>query len=70
MGKSTEATVQWETQGKTIGQLIVELQSFEDQNLEVKISIDGGVSHRPISIVGNAVEDNAKVCSLEFHGQN
>jgi hypothetical protein len=42
----------WVTQGKTIRQLIQELQTFEDQDLEVQISLDEGVSHKPISIVG------------------
>lgn len=43
---------QWITKGKTISQLIEELLTFEDQNLEVRISLDGGETHRPISIVG------------------
>ena len=30
----------WITRGKTIKELIAELQSFEDQNLEVKLSLD------------------------------
>lgn len=37
--------------GKTIGQLIKELQSFEDQDLFVEISLDGGGAHRPIGLV-------------------
>ncbi len=55
----------WITRGKTIRELIRELQSFEDQDLEVRLSV--GVDHRtwPISLV-------AKVdgcCVLSFDGE-
>jgi hypothetical protein len=39
------------TRGKTIAELIDELRSFEDQNLEVRISTDDGETHKPISLV-------------------
>jgi hypothetical protein len=42
----------WVVRGKTIKQLIEELKSFENQDLEVRISIDDGKTHKPISIVG------------------
>lgn len=32
----------WITRGKTISQLIKELRTFENQNLMVEISVDGG----------------------------
>jgi hypothetical protein len=38
--------------GKTIAGLIEELKSFENQQLEVRISIDGGLTSLPISILG------------------
>ena len=41
----------WITRGKTIRQLITELQTFEDLDLEVKISIDDCENHKPISLV-------------------
>ena len=41
----------WITCGKTIRKLINELQSFEDQELEVRISLDGGTTHKPISLL-------------------
>ncbi len=41
----------WVTRGKTIRQLIQELQSIEDQDLPVRISLDYGDSHYGISIV-------------------
>ena len=42
----------WVTRGKTIKQLIKELQTFEDQELVVEISVDDGESSKPISLVG------------------
>ena len=44
----------WVACGKTIRQLIRELQSFEDQDLEVRISVDGGVTSKCISLVGKS----------------
>lgn len=41
----------WITRGKTVRQLIQELQSFENQDLEVQISIDGGENSKCISLV-------------------
>ena len=46
----------------TIPHLITALQSFENQELEVRISVDGGQTNRPISFVGN----NRGRCLLEF----
>jgi hypothetical protein len=50
---STGLTAQpdWVVRGKTIRQLINELQSFENQELFVEISLDGGDTHKPISLV-------------------
>ncbi|MNJ05317.1 hypothetical protein D3C73_1665620 [compost metagenome] len=45
---------EWTTRGKTIAQLIQELKSFEDQQMVVEISIDGGESTHPISLVGKS----------------
>tara|TARA_B100000446_G_scaffold156736_1_gene153790 strand:+ start:698 stop:904 length:207 start_codon:yes stop_codon:yes gene_type:complete len=56
---------EWFTRGKTIKQLIAELQSFENQDLEVKISIDGGDSFRCISLVGKCNENGVQFCGLE-----
>lgn len=42
----------WVTRGKTIKQLIKELQTFENQELVVEISVDDGESSKPISFVG------------------
>lgn len=43
---------EWVIQGKSIKQLIKELESFEDQNLLVEISFDVGETSKPISLVG------------------
>lgn len=37
--------------GKIIRELIVDLQSFENQDFKVEISTDSGKSRRPISMV-------------------
>ncbi|WP_248732491.1 hypothetical protein [Pseudomonas sp. MWU13-2517] len=50
----------WVTRGKTISQLIKELKTFENQNFMVEISVDGGATKKPISLVGK--EDG--VCVL------
>ncbi len=42
----------WRSVGKTIRQLIVELETFDDKDLVVEISIDGGESGKAISLVG------------------
>ena len=42
---------EWVTRGKTIRQLIAELLTFENQDAEVRISLDYGESHRCVSIV-------------------
>lgn len=44
--------IDWETRGRTIRELIAELESFENQDLPVVLSIDGGRTRSPISLVG------------------
>ena len=44
----------WTSRGKTIAGLIEELRSFEDQTLEVRISLDEGATSIPISLVTKA----------------
>ena len=41
----------WPSRGKSVAQLIEELRTFENQDMEVRISIDGGESSLPISLV-------------------
>lgn len=42
----------WERRGKTIKDLIAELHTFENKDLKVELSLDGGASSRPISLIG------------------
>lgn len=58
-------TPEWVYRGKTIRGLIQELQSFENPELEVKISIDDGETRKPISLV---VKSNGQ-CLLMFCGE-
>ena len=44
----------WTGRGKSVAELIEELRTFEDQSLEVRISIDGGNTSVPISLVTKA----------------
>jgi len=41
----------WVTKGKTIKELIEELQTFANQDMVVEISVDGGETTKPISLV-------------------
>jgi hypothetical protein len=50
----------WVTRGKTIRQLIDELKSFENQDLEIRLSLDYGETHHPISIL----EKHGECCLL------
>ncbi|WP_293268774.1 hypothetical protein [Neptunomonas sp.] len=52
----------WVTRGKTIKQLIEELKSFEDQDMEVRLSLDDGDTHACISLVTN---DDKSFCILK-----
>lgn len=49
--KDSENEPSWVTRGKTIKQLIAELQSFENQDMLVEISVDDGSTQKPISLV-------------------
>ena len=42
----------WTSRGKKVADLIKELQTFENQTLEVRISVDCGKTSMPISLVG------------------
>jgi hypothetical protein len=43
---------EWTSHSKTVAQLIKELQSFENQDLEVRISVSDGKTSVPVSLVG------------------
>jgi hypothetical protein len=46
--------VEWKSRSKTISGLIRELQSFGDQSLEVRISVDDGDTSYSISLVAKS----------------
>ncbi|MGY2199274.1 hypothetical protein [Pseudomonas gingeri] len=46
-----EKNPSWVTRGKTIRELIKELQTFDDLDIPVEISVDGGDTQKPISLV-------------------
>jgi hypothetical protein len=48
----TDQNIDWCSRGKSIAGLIAELRSFEDQSLEVRLSIDEGCTSYVISMVG------------------
>jgi len=50
------SSVEWASRGKTVADLIKELQTFENQDMEVRISTDSGDTSIPISLVGK-IED-------------
>ena len=54
MGIKSSKRPEWVERGKTIRELIQELQSFSEQDLRVEISIDGGDTCKPISLVGKS----------------
>ncbi|MGY0645929.1 MAG: hypothetical protein ACW7DN_15250 [Paraglaciecola chathamensis] len=65
MSDNVNPNPEWVTRGKTIKQLIKELQSFDNQDLEVKISIDGGKSFKSISLVGKNSGNGVQFCGLK-----
>jgi hypothetical protein len=44
----------WTNRGKSVAQLIAELRTFENQDMEARISLDGGETSFPISLVGKS----------------
>lgn len=55
----------WISCGKTIAGLIEELKTFENQQLEVRISLDGGETSMPISIVGKSENKYALIMNAQ-----
>lgn len=44
--------INWEVRGKNILELIKELETFCDKTMIVELSFDGGITSKPISLVG------------------
>ncbi len=51
--------------GKTVEQLIKELKTFENQQLEVRISLNGGETSLPISIIGKSENKYALIINCQ-----
>lgn len=60
MKKLKHQIPEWVTKGKTIRQLIKELESFENQDLEVRLSLDDGDTHHCISLVAKGFDEGNK----------
>ena len=58
---------EWVTRGKTIRQLIAELQSFDDLDAEVRISVDYGGTNWCISVVERHGQYCVLVYAEEYH---
>ena len=54
----------WATRGKSIRQLIEELQSFEDSDLDVRIRTDDGAAWTPISLVSKEIAGESSYCAI------
>lgn len=55
----------WDSQGKTVAQLVEELLSFGDQTLEVRLSLDAGATSYPISLVAKAGDNYALLLNCQ-----
>ena len=53
------------SRGKTVAGLIEELKTFENQQLEVRISVDGGETSLPISIIGKSENQYALIVNCQ-----
>lgn len=45
---------EWTSRGESVAQRIRELHTFEDQEMEVRISLDNGDTSLPISLIGKS----------------
>lgn len=68
MGTQNDKKPAWVSRGKTIRQLIDELRTFENQDLLVEISLDGGTTHRPISLLKKSA-DKCLLVNSEMPGE-
>jgi adenosyl cobinamide kinase/adenosyl cobinamide phosphate guanylyltransferase len=56
---------EWSTKEKSIAQIIKELNTFEDQELTVMVSSDGGKTLMPVKLLGKEFDkDNKAYCTL------
>ena len=56
---------EWGAKEKIIAQVIDELKTFEDQELMVMVSSDGGKTLKPVKLLGKEFDkDNKAYCTL------
>ena len=56
---------EWGAKEKSIAQIIEELNTFEDQELMVMVSSDGGKTLKPVKLLGKEFDkDNKAYCTL------
>ena len=56
---------EWSAKEKSIAQIIEELNTFEDQELMVMVSSDGGKTLKPVKLLGKEFnKDNKAYCTL------
>jgi hypothetical protein len=59
-----ESEEQWGAAIKNINQVIEELQTFEDRELTVMVSSDGGETFKPVKLIGKGFANNETYCTL------
>lgn len=64
MSKIPDQPPAWVVKGTTIRELIAELQTFENQDLEVRISVDDGETFRCISLLQRKNTLGGHFCGL------
>ena len=61
---NSKADNNWGAKNKSISQLINELKTFENQELIVMVSSDGGETFKPVKLIGKGFENNDTYCTL------
>jgi hypothetical protein len=59
-----ESDNEWGAASKNISQVIEELRTFEDQELTVMVSSDGGETFKPVKLIGKGFANNETYCTL------
>lgn len=59
------SSVFWNGRSTTVADLVKQLQSFENHDMEVRISTDGGDTSVPISLVGKIEGKYAMLMNCE-----
>lgn len=58
------STNDWGTTSKSIGQVIQEFKTFENQELIVMVSDDGGDTLKPVKLIGKEFQGDQPYCTL------